>query len=370
MIRRDAFQYPDHAYFLSHSVGVQPKIADNQLSKMYLEPWRAARGDAWDYWLQALDDFKSELAKLIEADARDVCPQTNVSSALSKITFSLPERSGRKKIVLTSEDFPTIGHVFKQAERMGYELVFIKGGDALASMEHWADALDESVQLLHITQIFSNRSVRPPVQTIVKRARALGIYSVVDVAQGAGAVPVNATVWNADFVTGTSVKYLCGGPGAAFLWANPDTVQSFLPMDAGWFSQDAPFPADIDRFEFATNATRFLGGTPSVAPFAIAAASLRLLNEIGVERIFAHNQSLLDRLIVAVPRQAIASHIDAGARGSSIILKPGDVSTASERLMRAGFIHDQRMGGLRFSAHVYNSEDEIDALAAALAPLI
>ena len=367
---RDQFQYPDRAYFLSHSVGVQPKAVTAALEETYLAPWRAARGDAWDYWMGALKTFKENLALLIGANAKDICQQANVSSALTKILFSLPDRPGRRKIVLTEEDFPTIGHVLMQAERAGYELVFLSGGVDLADVEYWTSALSEDVQLLHITHVFSNRGVRPPVEAIIKRAKALGIYTVVDIAQSAGAVPIELNQWQPDFATGTSVKYLCGGPGAAYLWANPDSVENFRPVDVGWFSQSAPFPSHLRKFDYAEDATRFLGGTPSVAPYAMAAASFKVLSEIGVDSIFAHNQALLSKLIANLPVEKILSHTEKAKRGSAMIIKPRDLEAASATLMEQGFVHDQRMDGLRLSMHLYNSDDEVGALVEALAPLL
>jgi len=367
---RDQFQYPDRAYFLSHSVGVQPSAVLAALEEMYLAPWRAARGDAWDHWMSALVEFQENLAPLIGASASDICQQTNVSSALTKIFFALPDRPDRCKIVLTEEDFPTVGHVLMQAERFGYEIVFLKGGAALADAEYWATVLDEDVHFLHITHVFSNRGVRPPVEMIIEKARSLGIYTVVDIAQSAGAVPVALNRWRPDFATGTSVKYLCGGPGAAYLWANPDSVKQCKPIDVGWFSQSAPFPSHVQKFDYAADAARFLGGTPSVAPYAMAAASLKVLSEIGVDRIYAHNQALLSRLIEKLAPEKILSYTEQESRGSALIVKPRDLEVASASLLQQGFVHDQRMEGLRLSMHLYNSEDEVDALAEALTPLL
>ncbi|MEL7490602.1 MAG: aminotransferase class V-fold PLP-dependent enzyme [Pseudomonadota bacterium] len=365
---RDDFHYPpDKAYFLSHSIGVQPKAVDAALEEHFMAPWRRAEGDAWDYWLKALADFRKALAPLIGADARDICQQTNISSALSKCVFSLPERDKRTKIVLTEEDFPTIGHVLAQTQRLGYELVFLPGGEALADISGWEPAFRDDVHLLHVTHVFSNSALRPPVGDIIKRAREAGVYTVLDVAQSAGAVPVDLNAWRPTFATGTSVKYLCGGPGAAFLWANPDTIAECKPIDVGWFSQDNPFPSHIHSFDYASDAARFMGGTPAVAPFVCAAAAFKTLQKIGVDTIFQHNQLLLTRLIEALPPARVASHTDRNARGSSLIVTADDLNATSKALTKAGFAHDQRMGGMRFSVHTYTSEEEIDALVAALA---
>lgn len=367
-MRANVFHRPAGRYFLSHSVGLRPLRTDAAVEAAFVEPWRRGDGRAWDAWLPAIDRFRTALAPLIGASADDICPQTNVSSALSKILFALPERARRRKIVLTEDDFPTIGFVLAQARRLGYELVFLPGGPRLADIDAWAPAFHDDVQLVVVMHVFSNSAVRTPVAEIAARARRRGVFCVLDIAQSAGAVPVDLSTWGADFAVGTSVKYLCGGPGAAFLWTEKDTAARCTPLDVGWFSHAEPFAFDIRDFRYAEGARRFWGGTPSVAPFAAAAAGAETLAETGIEPIFAHNQTLLDRLLAALPNGAALSHTRAGERGGHVIIGVQNPATASAALSAEGFAHDRRMGGLRFSVHLYNTADDIDALVDALRP--
>jgi len=367
---RDKFHLPGKHYFLSHSIGAQPRAYEACIEAAFTGPWRTAGPGAWDDWLAAIGRFQHDLAPLIGADAQDICPQTNVSSALSKIVMSLPKRARRSKIVLTEDDFPTIGFVLKQAVRLGYELVFLPKGEALADPDRWAPAFQDDVQLVLVTQVFSNSSTMAPVQEISRRARERGVFSVIDVAQSAGAVPLDLNQWAPDFAIGTCLKYLCSGPGAAFLWAHRDTAAQCAPMDVGWFSHERPFAFDIHNFEYARGAGRYLGGTPSIAPFAGAAAAFKILKRHGVDKIYAHNQRLLSRLFEALPATAFASMTDEGARGSGALIKVKDYDAAAKALGDAGVIHDTRRGAVRISVHLYNDEKDIDALTQTLAAYI
>ena len=107
---RDFFQVPDN-YFLSHSVGCLPKNTQQALDKNYLGPW--ASGENWSEWMSVLDKFRAGLASILGMPAAQICPQTNISSALTKILYSLPDPITRNKIVLSKQDFPTVGFVFK-----------------------------------------------------------------------------------------------------------------------------------------------------------------------------------------------------------------------------------------------------------------
>ncbi len=364
------FNKPQGPYFLSHSVGLLPLSARARLEQSFVAPWAAGDGEIWDFWLAAIDGFQRALAPVIGARAEDICPQTNISSALTKVLFSLPVVDGRTKIVLTEDDFPTVGFVAAQAERLGLEPVFLKGGARLADPDAWAPGFADDVHLLHVTHVFSNLGLKAPVADIVARAKAKGVITVVDVAQSAGAVDVAAVDWGADFVTGTSVKYLCGGPGACFLWVNPEIAPRTAPADVGWFSHENPFEFDIRRFAYAPGAKRFWGGTPSVAPYAVAAAGADLIAKEGVAAISAHNQKLIDRMIAALPEDAFLSHIKEGERGCSFIVRPRRLEEAVAALRDAGVIHDRRQGALRFSVHLYTDDKDVERLTSALSTFL
>ncbi len=365
---RDKFHLPGKHYFLSHSVGAQPKNYDAALAEGYAQPWRAAGLDVWTTWFEALDGFRAGLAPIIGAAPDDICPQTNVSGGIAKILMSLPERRGRRKIVLTEDDFPTVGFALAQGRRLGYELVFLPGGERLADPDAWAPAFADDVQLVVATQVYSNTSVLAPVGRIARRARDAGVFSLIDVAQAAGAVPVKVNDWRPDFAVGTSLKYLCGGAGAAFLWADRAAAERVAPLDVGWFSHADPFEFDIRRFEYAGGAARFMGGTPSIAPFAGARAGHEIINASGVEAIYARNQALLSRLFAALPPSAVLSSTAEGARGSSALIKVRDYDAAARSLADAGVSHDTRLNAVRVSVHLYNDEADVDALIGALGP--
>jgi kynureninase len=365
---RDKFHLPGKHYFLSHSVGAQPKTMDAALARGFAEPWRKAGAGVWDLWLETEARARAGLAPLIGADAHDICLQSNVSSGISKILFSLPERTGRTKIVLSEDDFPTVGFALAQARRIGYELVFLPGGTRLADPDAWAPAFEDDVQLVAATRVYSNSSVLAPAGEIARRAREAGVFSLLDIAQAAGTVPVRLNEWAPDFAVGTSLKYLCGGPGGAFLWVRDDTAAQCAPMDVGWFSHEDPFELDIRHFEYAKGAARYTGGTPAIAPAAGAQAGFEIIAAHGVDAIYTHNQALLSRLFDGLPDSAVQSATTEGARGSGVLIKVRDYDAAAADLSEAGVIHDTRQGMVRLSVHLYNDENDIDALLAALAP--
>jgi kynureninase len=360
------FFVPSGTYLLTHSVGCQPKGVEAAVNAHFNRTWQTLGGDAWPAWLEIIEHFRNHLASLFNAKANEFCPQVNLSSALNKIIHGLPKRPSRNIIVLSELDFPSIGFVAKQATRAGYELRFIKKPQDVTDPKVWEAAIGNDVQVVLATHVLSNTGQRLPIADIAQTARKNNAYSVIDVAQSAGVIPIDFNEWHADFVIGSCVKWLCGGPGAGFLWAASAIIKDVEPIDVGWFSHADPFEFDIHEFRYANDASRFMGGTPSVLPFVVANVGLKILSEIGVANIADYNQRLIDELITLLPEKLIQSPTDANTRGGTIIVdlkSASDNDKFSSEFARAKIACDRRSNGFRFSPHIYNTSNDIVTLA-------
>ncbi len=347
-------------YFLTHSVGCLPKQTSNNVAKDFFGPWQAMGGNAWPDWLGILTRFRNSMGEILGVTGDTICPQNNVSSALTKIIHGLPKRDGRNVILLSEQDFPTIGFALKQAERAGYKLKFITGD--ITDAQVWADALDDTVAVAHITHALSNTSHLLPVADICKAAKFAEIITIVDIAQSVGIVPIHIPDWQADFVIGTSVKFMCGGPGACFMYAAPEMIQISRPIDVGWFSHENPFEMDIRDFRYADDAMRFFGGTPSPAPFAAALSAHTFLNKYGIEAAHSHVQSILDTLVSGLEDQILASPRSRAQRGGTLVIAPQHRKQFTKGLNTANILYDEREEGFRFSFHHYTPLKDVKTL--------
>jgi len=355
---REHFHVPDN-YFLTHSVGCLPRNAEAALGDGFFTPWKT--GTNWDEWMPLFDSFRGGLADLLGVKTASICPQTNISSALTKILYSLPEpRSDKKTILLSKEDFPTIGFVFKQAERMGFTLKFVEG--APTDIGNWERAIDASIAVVHITHALSNTSHLVPVPDICALARQYEAVSIVDMAQSFGVVPIPLTEWNADFAIGTGVKFLCFGPGACFLYAAPHILPDCQPIDVGWFSHENPFEMDIERFRYAEDAMRFFGGTPSPAPFVLGLNAIQLWQDIGLGVVHRFIDAKLAALYKAFPHEIIASPTTSGPRGGTLVIAPPNRDSLRQAITANNLLCDERPQGFRFSVHGYTSDAELETL--------
>jgi kynureninase len=355
---REHFDVPDN-YFLSHSVGCLPHTVRDALNQSYLGPWQS--GTNWSAWMPIVEQFRAGIASLLNVKATAICPQTNISSGLTKIIHALPRDPMRNVIVLSEQDFPTIGFVMTMAQRAGYHAQFIDGNPT--DLAVWQSAIDERTAIVHVTHALSDSSHLLPVADICAAAKTEGAISIVDIAQSFCATPTPVKAWDPDFVLGTGVKFLCAGPGACFLYAKPSRWEDCEPVDVGWFSHENPFEMDIMNFRFANDAMRFFGGTPSPAPLVCANAAIALWQSLDQAAAHAKIQSHLDHLMNAVPASWRVSPADRGIRGATFVVKPDNREALAQSLTDQGILHDQRKTGFRFSVHAYTPDRDVAKLA-------
>jgi selenocysteine lyase/cysteine desulfurase len=361
---RDQFHVPGPGpYALTHSVGCLPKPSADAFYGSFFQPWQLEGGDAWNSWLPTVEQFRESLAILLGGRAADYCPQTNLSSGLAKLLPALPKSNERTVLLAAEDSFPSLAFVLQKSRQIGFDTRFIPNIHDPSILTTWDDALTSDVAAVLVTHAHSNTGLVAPVAKIASLCRERGIRCIVDVAQSAGILPLSVAEIGSDIVLGSCIKWLCGGPGAGFMWISPTLLERLAPLDVGWFSHDDPFEFDVHSFRYATDARRFWGGTPSVAPYAIAAESMRLIADIGVAAVRAHNVKLMEIFRDELP-PPWRQRIDLDRIGGTICLALGDAQAQVMRSLRASAVRvDYRGGAVRLSFHIYNTAAEAALIA-------
>lgn len=364
---RSLFHVPGPGpYVLTHSADCLPRSAAEALHTRYLEPWQNRGGEAWGAWLDAVEAFRIALAALLGGAAPQWCPQVNVSSALTKLLGALPTPDPARAVWLLHEDcFPSMGFVLQRAARLGHQLRILPREQDPGLLATWEHAFAPDVRGVLLSHVHSNTGRVAPVEDVAQQCRERDVLCVVDVAQSAGILPWSVEGLGADAVLGSCIKWLCGGPGAGFLWLRPDLCAQLEPIDVGWFSHSDPFEFDIHHFEPAADARRFWGGTPDVAPFVVAAQSLRELRSVGVPTIFEHNRRLTGLFSEALPSRWRAEIRTDGYGGTLCMLAGEQAGRVSARLAADGVRFDRRGDTLRLSFHLCNDAADAARIARA-----
>ncbi|MGB3737327.1 MAG: aminotransferase class V-fold PLP-dependent enzyme [Ilumatobacter sp.] len=350
----DRFVAHDGAYLLSHSIGL-PVRRSRVVLDGYLETWETHTADAWPRWLDGIERFRVALAGLLSTESAAICPQSNVSSGLTKLLGSLRAGFDQPRILISDDAFPSLGFV---CDRSGYDVRYLPQDIDVTDPSAWTDHLD-GVDIAVITHVHSNTGECVPVREVADAVHAAGALAVVDVAQSVGIIPIDLGDWAVDAVVGSCVKWLSGGPGAGWLWVSSDVIERSRPTDVGWFSHEQPFEFDIHDYRDAPDALRFWGGSPTVLPFLLAAHSIQTIDAIGVQTIREHNLALTDHLVAELGDGVTSPHDRARRSGTAIVR--ADPSIVDE-LSARGIGVDHRADGIRVSPHVHTTISDLDAL--------
>ncbi|KJS19134.1 MAG: class V aminotransferase, partial [Hoeflea sp. BRH_c9] len=293
-------------YFLYHSIGLYPGKQDDLARAMadFAEVWAAPNDKQWGYVLRKRQDFAEAWGRLINAPKGSITNVDNVTEGMHKLMRALPEDLLRGKKVLVGADcFPSLHFLLAGlASKMGFtlETVPLSEGKAWVETEDFIAHWNRDVVLALLTWVTSTASARMDYAAMVAHGRGMGSLMVADITQAAGLLPFDVMNPRVDFVVSTSLKWLCGTPGAGMIYVDKDIIGDLQPETRGWFSQNNPFSWDLDKFAFAPDIRRFDTGTPgSVA----AAASLPAIQWFAAQdqaAIAARNRSMVDRIIAHV----------------------------------------------------------------------
>jgi kynureninase len=377
----------DSGWCLYHSAGRYPgqKPAIDAALQRFTEAWFAPEDQGWAYALEARSQLLQRWATLINSPVEALFPAANVTEALARCIDALADDTHgrsllRDRVVLIAADcFPSLHFLLSGlADRYGFTLRTVaapasaQGGPCYVRDDDFIAAWDDDVALAIVTWVSSLTSKRVDLARLCAHARTRDTVVALDITQGAGIVPFDLQTYPVDIVCGSTLKWLCGVPGAAFAYAGPRLFTSErVPGLRGWFSQPDPFNWDLSRFAFAPDARRFDTGTPSVLPYIASGPGFDWVLSQSVARLRQHNLALGNAIMAIADRYAfpVLTPRDADARGGSVMLalsSPMHAQTAVRTLADHAVAADARGNTLRLSPGARTTWDGIDRLSTAL----
>jgi kynureninase len=304
------------------------------------------------------------IGKIIGAGPGEVIMHQNVSICQSLINSCFDWRGRRNKVVSENMNFTTNIYIYHALEREGARLVTVDSEDGITiPLDRMLEAIDEETQLVSVSHVIFRSSFIQDLQAIINRAHEVGAMVVADIYQSAGTVPVNVRELGVDFATGGSVKWLCGGPGAGYLYVRRDLWPRLEPRLTGWIAHKDPFAFEIGPIEYADDIFRFTHGSPSIPAIYAALSGYEIINEVGIENIrekSIHQTSRLLRLAWEADFR-VNSPEDANQRGGTVVIDVPHGQQVTQELVRRDFLVDYRPGaGIRVAPHFYTKDEELD----------
>lgn len=355
-------------YFLYHSIGQYPgKEADLSAAMAELAAvWSAPDDQQWSYMLGKRAEFIGLWRDLINAPEGSVTTCENVTQGVHMLLTSLPADNLRgRKVLVAADCFPSNHFLLARLqERFGFDLQTAQArqGASWVADEDMIAEWDQDVALALVTWVSSTTSHKTDLRNLAAHGRAMGSLIGVDITQAAGLLPFSVNDPDIDFAVSTSLKWMCGTPGAGMLYVRPELIADCRPELRGWFSQDNPFNWDIGAFDYAPDIRRFDNGTPAILPAAATVPALTWHASIDRRALLHHNRLLCDVLIEGIDDMELPllSPRNAQSRGGSLMVDLASQETASETLgilNAAGFSADIRGSVLRLSPGYQTTED-------------
>lgn len=349
---------------ISHSLGAMPQRTRARLAQ-FADEWTERSIRAWsEGWWDMPVTVGDLIGKIIGAPAASVVMHQNVSICQQIVLSSLDWTGRRNKLVTESLNFPSNQYIFHHWPRYGARIVEVPSPDALqVPLERLLAAIDEETLLVSVSHVTFRSSHLQDLPAIVEKAHRVGAMVLADTYQSCGTVPFDVSEINLDFATGGSVKWLCGGPGAAYLYVRPGLRPKLYPAATGWMAHRAPFEFQPGPIEFADDATRFLNGTPAIPALYAAMSGYEIVAEIGVDRIRAKSLRQTQRLIELAEDAGLRFNgiRDTTQRGGVVIFDVPNGKEVTAELLRRDILVDYRPGaGIRIAPHFYTTDEELE----------
>jgi kynureninase len=353
-------------YLINHSLAAMPAAAEENLRE-YARAWRERGIWAWaEGWWEMPITVGDQLGRILGAPPGSIVMHQNVTVAEAIVLSCFGRGGERNRIVYEEANFPSVRYLYQAQPEL--EVVAVEDDAAIV------EAIDERTLLVPISHVLFKNGEIQDVEPIVRRAQESGAYVVLDCYQSAGVVPFDLTELGVDFAVGGSVKWLCGGPGAGWLYVRPDLAERLEPALVGWQAHARPFAFEPE-LEYAAGARRFLTGTPNVPALYAATAGYDVIEEVGVLRIRERSLALTQLMIDLCDGAGleVVSPREPERRGGTVTVSTPDHAACHRELGERGIVCDFRpgpAGGIRLGPHFFNTEEEVRRAISELAEIV
>jgi len=351
-------------YMISNSLGAMPRGVYDSM-RAYADSWAERGVRAWEEgWWEMAVSVGDKIAPLIGAGPGEISLHQNVTLTQAAISSCFDFRGLRNKIVLVELEFPSIQYFYHAQRQHGARVEVVPTPDHIRiDLDKLLAAIDETTLLVPISQVLFRSSYIVDMRAIIERAHCVGAYVILDAFQAAGTIPLNVRELGADFAVGGVLKWLCGGPGVAYLYVREDLRSKLNPSLTGWIAHRRPFEFETGPIDAREDSFRYLNGTPHIPALFACQPGLDILNQVGIQAIREKSIRMTRRLIEGAKSRGWTVNTPANPAeraGTVSVDCPHAYEVCRELLAREIMVDYRPKAGVRLSPHFYNREDECD----------
>ena len=361
-------------YLISNSLGAMPRGVYDAM-KGYADTWATRGVRAWEerWWMLAAE-VGAEIGALMNAPRGSVSTHQNVTTCQAVVASCFDFSGKRNKVVYTDLNFPSVMYFWEAQRAYGARVHMVRTDDGIrVPTERLLDAIDETTLLVPISHVIFRSSFVQDARAIIEKAHRVGAHVVLDTFQSLGNVPVDVEALHVDFACGGVLKWLCGGPGVGYLYVRPDLGRKLEPKLTGWFAHRNSMGFEIGPILYTDPPFRFMNGTSHIPALEAARPGLRIIAEVGVQRIREKSKKQTARLIELADRHGwtVNSPRDPEQRGGTVSIDmPNSQEVCRELLKREILVDWRPQAGVRMSPHFYNADRELEVAIGAVEEIV
>ncbi|HTT33550.1 MAG TPA: aminotransferase class V-fold PLP-dependent enzyme [Methylomirabilota bacterium] len=351
-------------YMISNSLGAMPRGVYDSM-RAYADSWSQRGVRAWEEgWWEMAVGVGDKIAPLIGAGPGEISLHQNVTLTQAVISSCFDFRGPRNKVVMVELEFPSIQYFYHAQRQHGARVEVVPTPDHIRiDLEKLLAAIDENTLLVPISQVLFRSSYVVDARAVIERAHRVGAHVILDAFQAAGTIPLDVRRLGVDFAVGGVLKWLCGGPGVAYLYVREDLRSKLNPSLTGWIAHRRPFEFETGPIAARDDSFRYLNGTPHIPALFACQPGLEILNQVGIQAIREKSIRMTTRLIEGAKSHgwAVNTPANPAERAGTVSVEcPHAYEVCRELLAREILVDYRPKAGVRVSPHFYNREDECD----------
>ena len=361
-------------YMISNSLGAMPRGVYDAM-RAYADSWAQRGVRAWEEgWWEMAVGVGDKIAPLIGARPGEISLHQNVTLTQAVISSCFDFRGPRNKIVMVELEFPSIQYFYQEQRQHGARVEVVPTPDHIRiDLEKLLAAIDETTLLVPISQVLFRSSYIVDAHAIIERAHRVGAHVILDAFQATGTIPLDVRRLGADFTVGGVLKWLCGGPGVAYLYVREDLRAKLSPSLTGWIAHRRPFAFETGAIEAREDSFRYLNGTPHIPALFACQPGLDILNQVGIKAIREKSIRMTARLMEGAKSRGwrVNTPDNPAERAGTVSVEcPHAYEVCRELLAREILVDYRPKAGVRLSPHFYNREEECDLALAQMEEIL
>jgi len=362
---RKLFLATEKYIYLNHaSTGPLPLPAVKVISDLARQYSQQGMIELQEY--EELSNSTRKLAgKLVNTSADEICFVQNTSQGIIYAIGSIPFEKG-DNVIIMKDAFPTNSAPFHYL-LLDIEKRYVTSNELLNNPDCILKLINKQTKAISLDWVNFLNGIRIDLKRISQICKERNIYFIIDGMQGCGAITIDLNDIQPDFFSSAAPKWLLGPHGIGILYVNKKILPKLKSFNLGWLSAEWDDFYDIfTPRKLKTTASRFEEGTKNYLGIVGFQESLKLFDEIGIDKIELQILDLTDYLIKKInnPKYEIITPFERENRAGIVSFRKKDADNMELflKLKKNGVICSLREGYLRISPHFYNTTQELDRL--------